>query len=143
MRVLAIDLGSKNIGIAISDALGLTVRPLETIRRSSDEKDITRLKLLVDDLEAEAVVVGLPLRMDGTIGDAAAAAIRFAEKLRARVDVTVATQDERLTSYEADQIMSERGFSRSKRRARSDEFAAMIILRDYLAATKSEEPAST
>jgi putative Holliday junction resolvase len=143
MRVLAIDLGSKNIGIAISDALGLTVRPLETIRRSSDEKDITRLKLLVDDLEAEAIVVGLPLRMDGKIGDAAAAAIRFAEKLRARVDVTVATQDERLTSYEADQIMSERGFSRSKRRARSDEFAAMIILRDYLAATKSEEPAST
>ena len=143
MRVLAIDLGSKNIGIAISDALGLTVRPLETIRRSSDVKDIARLKLLVDDLEAEAVVVGLPLRMDGTIGDAAAAAMRFAEKLRARVEAVVVTQDERLTSYEAEQIMSERGFSRSKRRARSDEFAAMIILRDYLAATQTEEPAST
>ena len=143
MRVLAIDLGTKNIGIAISDALGLTVRPLETIRRSSDEKDIARLKFLVEDLEAETVVVGLPLRMDGTIGDAAAAAMRFAEKLRARVGVAVITQDERLTSYEAEQIMSERGFSRSKRRARSDEFAAMIILRDYLAATKAEEPAST
>jgi putative Holliday junction resolvase len=143
MRVLAIDLGSKNIGIAISDALGLTVRPLETIRRSSDEKDIARLKLLVDDLEVEAVVVGLPLRMDGTVGDAAAAAMRFAEKLRARVEVAVITQDERLTSYEAEQIMSERGFSRSKRRARSDEFAAMIILRDYLAAKKLDEPAST
>jgi putative Holliday junction resolvase len=143
MRALAIDLGSKNIGIAISDALGLTVRPLETIRRSSDEKDIARLKFLADDLEAEAVVVGLPLRMDGTIGDAAAATLRFAEKLRARIDVAVITQDERLTSYEAEQIMSERGFSRSKRRARSDEFAAMIILRDYLAATKADEPAST
>jgi putative Holliday junction resolvase len=143
MRVLAIDLGTKNIGIAISDALGLTVRPLETIRRSSDEKDIARLKFLVEDLEAEAVVVGLPLRMDGTIGDAAAAAMRFAEKLRARVEIAVITQDERLTSYEAEQIMSERGFSRSKRRARSDEFAAMIILREYLAATKTEEPAST
>ena len=143
MRVLAIDLGSKNLGVAISDALGLTVRPIETIRRSSDEKDITRLKFLVEDLEAEAVVVGLPLRMDGTIGDAAAAAMRFAEKLRARVGVAVTTQDERLTSYEAEQIMSERGFSRSKRRARSDEFAAMIILRDYLAATKTEDPAST
>lgn len=143
MRVLAIDLGTKNIGIAISDALGLTVRPLETIRRSSDEKDIARLKFLVDDLEAETVVVGLPLRMDGTVGDAAAAAMRFAEKLRARVEVAVITQDERLTSYEAEQIMSERGFSRSKRRARSDEFAAMIILREYLAATKTEEPAST
>jgi putative pre-16S rRNA nuclease len=143
MRVLAIDLGSKNLGIAVSDALGLTVRPLETIRRSSDEKDIARLKFLVEDLEAEAVVVGLPLRMDGTIGDAAAAAMRFAEKLRARVGVAVTTQDERLTSYEAEQMMAERGFSRTKRRARSDEFAAMIILRDYLAATKTEEPAST
>jgi putative Holliday junction resolvase len=143
MRVLAIDLGSKNIGIAISDALGLTVRPLETMRKSSDEKDISRLKLLIDDLEAEAVVVGLPLRMDGTIGDAAAAAMRFAEKLRARVGVAVITQDERLTSFEAEQMMVERGFSRTKRRARSDEFAAMIILRDYLAATKTEEPAST
>lgn len=143
MRVLAIDLGSKNIGIAISDALGLSVRPLDTMRRSSDEKDVARLKLIVDDLEAEAVVVGLPLRMDGTIGDAAAAALRFAEKLRARVGVEVTTQDERLTSYEAEQMMSERGFSRTKRRARSDEFAAMIILRDYLAATRTEEPAST
>jgi len=143
MRVLAIDLGTKNIGIAVSDALGLTVRPLETIRKSGDEKDIARLKFLIDDLEAEAVVVGLPLRMDGTIGDAATAAMRFAEKLRARVGVAVITQDERLTSYEAEEIMSERGYSRSKRRARSDEFAAMIILRDYLAATKTEEPAST
>ena len=143
MRVLAIDLGSKNIGIAISDALGLSVRPLDTMRRSSDEKDIARLKLIVDDLEAEAVVVGLPLRMDGSIGDAAAAALRFAEKLRARVGVAVLTQDERLTSYEAEEMMSERGFSRTKRRARSDEFAAMIILRDYLAATRTEEPAST
>lgn len=141
--MLAIDLGTKNIGIAVSDALGLTVRPLETIRKSSDEKDIARLKFLIDDLEAEAVVVGLPLRMDGTIGDAATAAMRFAEKLRARVGVAVITQDERLTSYEAEQIMSERGYSRGKRRARSDEFAAMIILRDYLAATKTEEPAST
>ena len=143
MRVLAIDLGSKNIGIAISDALGLTVRPLETIRRSSDEKDIARMKLLVDDLEAEAVVIGLPLRMDGTMGDAANGVMLFTEKLRARIDVPVLTQDERLTSYEAEQMMSERGFSRSKRRARSDEFAAMIILRDYLAAVKVEEPAST
>src|SRR5437870_5438720 len=86
MRVLAIDLGSKNIGIAVSDALGLTVRPLETIRRSSDEKVIARLKSLVADLEVESIVVGLPLRMDGTIGDAAGSAMRFADKLRARVN---------------------------------------------------------
>ena len=137
MRVLAIDLGTKHIGTAVSDVLGLTVRPVETIRRSSNERSIARLKFLVDDLEAQTVVVGVPLRMDGTVGDAAAAALRFVELLRARIDVPVVTQDERLTSYEAEQIMIERGVSRSDRRARSDEFAAMIILEDYLSTLKS------
>jgi putative Holliday junction resolvase len=132
MRVLAIDLGTKNIGTAVSDALGISVRPVETIARSSDDRDIARLRALVDDLEAEAVVVGLPLRMDGTIGDAAARAMRFVEKLRAKLEVAVFMQDERLTSYEAEQMMIERGFAKNKRRARSDEFAAMIILQDYL-----------
>lgn len=138
MRVLAIDLGSKNIGTAISDELGLTVRPVETIRKAKGERDISRITLLVEDLDAKAVVIGLPLRMDGTVGDAANAAMRFAEKLRARLNVPVFMQDERLTSYEAEQLMNERGFSRSKRRARSDEFAAMIILEDYLAAAKAK-----
>jgi putative Holliday junction resolvase len=138
MRVLAIDLGTKKIGTAISDALGLTVRAVETIRRSSTERDIARLKFLVEDLEAEAVVVGMPLRMDGTVGDAASAAMRFAEILHSRIGVPVFTQDERLTSYEAEQLMIERGFTRNERRARSDEFAAMIILQDYLAVTRSE-----
>lgn len=138
MRVLAIDLGTKRIGTAVSDALGMTVRPVETIARSADERDIARLKFLVEELEAEAVVVGLPLRMDGTVGDAAAAAMRFVEKLRARLEVAVFMQDERLTSYEAEQMMIERGFARSKRRERSDEFAAMIILQDYLSAANAK-----
>jgi len=136
MRVLAIDLGTRNIGTATSDELGMTVRPLETIRRSDNESVIARVKFLVEDLEAEAVVVGLPLRLDGTVGDAAASTMKFIEKLKAQLDVPVFTQDERLTSYEAEQMMIERGFSQRKRRARSDEFAAMIILQDYLSATK-------
>ena len=138
MRVLAIDLGTKNIGTAVSDALGISVRSVETISRSADDRDIARLKLLIEDLEVEAVVVGMPLRMDGTVGDAAAAAMKFVEKLRARLAVPVVMQDERLTSYEAEQIMIERGFPKSKRRARSDEFAAMIILEDYLAAANAK-----
>ena len=138
MRVLAIDLGTRKIGTAVSDALGITVRPVETIARSADERDIARLQFLVDDLEAEAVVVGMPLRMDGTVGDAAAAAMRFVDKLRARLSVAVFTQDERLTSYEAEQMMTELGFAKPERRARSDEFAAMIILQDYLASTNSK-----
>ncbi len=135
MRVMAIDFGAKRIGTAVSDALGITVRPVETIRRTTVERDIGRLKTLVEELEAEAVVFGLPLRMDGTAGDAAARALKFAERLRSKLAVPLFTQDERLTSYEAEQRMIERGFGRTARRARSDEFAAMIILEDYLSRT--------
>ena len=138
MRVLAIDFGSKNIVTAASDALGISVRPLETIRRSTVRRDLERLKRLVEDLEAEAVVVGLPLRMDGSAGDAATRALQFVDRLRAALHVPVFTQDERLTSYEAEQIMRERGMRRDQRRMRSDEFAAMIILRDYLSTAKTK-----
>jgi putative Holliday junction resolvase len=138
MRILAVDLGTKRIGTAISDELGISVRPVETIRRSSVGKDIARLKSLVADLEAEAVVVGLPLRMDGTIGDAARDVLRFVERLRSQLDRAVHTQDERLTSYEAEQMMIERGLNTEQRRARSDEFAAMIILQDYLSRTEAK-----
>src|ERR1044071_6981499 len=103
MRVLAVDFGSKRIGTAISDGLGISVRPVETIKRSSLERDISRLKFLVEDLEAEAVVVGLPLRMDGTAGDAAQSAMRFVERLKSKLDVAVFTQDERLTSYRSEE----------------------------------------
>jgi putative Holliday junction resolvase len=132
MRALAIDFGSKNIGVAVSDALGITVRPVETIRRSSLNKDLERLIFLIADLEVESVVVGLPLRMDGTMGDAAENTMRFIERLRAEIDVPIVTQDERLTSYEAEQMMRERGLNRAQRRQRSDEVAATIILQDYL-----------
>jgi|SRR5215813_10567388 len=132
MRVLAVDLGTRNIGTAISDELGISVRPVETVRRSSLERDIARLKFLVEELGAQAVVVGLPLKMDGTVGDAAQKALKFAGKLRAEVTVEVYTEDERLTSYEADQIMIGQGLTRKQRKARSDEMAATIILRDFL-----------
>ena len=71
MRLLAVDFGSKNIGITVCDALGITVRAVETIKRTSLKRDLERLKFLIEDLEVEGVVVGLPLRMDGSSGDAA------------------------------------------------------------------------
>ena len=135
MRLLAVDLGSKNIGVAVSDGLGITVRPVETIRRSSVKNDIARLQFLIAELEAEAVVVGLPLKMDGATGDAAKTVLRFVEQLRAEIELPIFTQDERLTSYEAEQIMMERGWNREQRRAKSDEIAATIILQDYLSRT--------
>ena len=138
MRALALDLGTKRIGIAVSDALGITVRPVETIRRSGIARDIARLKQVVEELEAEAIVIGLPLRMDNTVGDAARSALTFAELLRTELALPVFTEDERLTSYEAEQIMVEKNYSRKQRRERSDEFAAMIILRDFLSRTRKQ-----
>ena len=138
MRVLAIDFGTRRIGTAVSDALGISVRPVETIKRSSNDRVIARLKALVEELEAEAVVVGLPIRMDGAEGDAAREVKRFARRLQSQLVVEVITHDERLTSYEAEQIMTERGLNRSERRAHSDTLAAMIILRDYLSTTRNK-----
>jgi putative Holliday junction resolvase len=137
MRVLAIDLGTKKIGTAVSDAMGITVRPVETIKRSSDKRDIARLKALVEELEVEAVVLGLPLRLDNTVGESARKVLSFAEQLRAHLSVPVYTQDEKLTSYEAEQMMIERGIRRNQRRARADNFAAMIILQDFLSRAKA------
>ena len=130
MRVLALDLGSKRIGVAVSDWLGITVNPVETIHRSGAEFE--RIKTLVKELEPQEVVIGLPLRLDNTVGDAAKGALAFAERLRTEIDIPVFTQDEKLTSAEAEQMMIERGFDRRRRKAMSDQFAAMIILQDYL-----------
>jgi putative Holliday junction resolvase len=138
MRVLAIDFGSKRIGTAVCDELGLTVRPVETIKRSGASRDVERIKSLVRELEVEAVVIGLPLRLDGTSGDAAIAATRFSELLKRDLTVPVYMQDERLSSYEAEQIMAEQRLDRAQRRRRSDELAAMIILRDFLSTSLSQ-----
>jgi putative holliday junction resolvase len=139
MRVLAIDLGSKRIGFAVSDELGLTARPLETIKRSGIDRDLDRVRFLINDLGADAIVVGLPLRMDGSVGSAARGVMNFVDKLKTHIaGIDVFTQDERLTSYEAETILAERGYNRAERRARSDEVAATIILRDFLAGTKKE-----
>ena len=136
MRVLAVDLGNKRIGTAVSDSLGISVRPVETIHRSGLKNDIERLKFLTEELEVEAVVVGLPFRMDSSVGDAASRVLKFTEVLRKEITVPVYTQDERLTSYEADRLLIERGANRKERSKRSDEFAAALILQDFLSQMK-------
>jgi putative Holliday junction resolvase len=132
MRLLAIDFGARRIGTAVSDELGLTTRPVETIRCSRSGQHITRLKELVDELEVEGVVIGVPLMMDGSVGEAAARVIGFADRLKEEIAVPVFTQDERLTSWDAEQVLAENGVRHKQRRERSDQVAAMIILRDFL-----------
>lgn len=135
MRVMALDYGTQAIGVAISDEMQLTVRPLTTIRRKGlhNTAIIQKIIALTNDYEVVTLVVGLPIRLDGTIGDAAARVQNFIADLQSELSVPIITQDERLTSREADEMMREQGLDARERRARSDEFAAAIILRDYIA----------
>lgn len=142
MRVMAVDYGSKAIGVAISDELRLTARPLTTIRREKRKyaQVIERIGALITEHEIGTLVVGLPLNMDGTRGPAVARVESFIEDLRRSISIPIVTIDERLTSYEADQVMREMGMNEHERRARSDEYAATIILQDYLDGLKLITP---
>src|SRR5689334_16371780 len=133
MRLMAIDFGSKAIGVAVSDELQLTVRPLTTIRREKRKyaQVIERICELVIENEIETMVVGLPLNMDGTRGQAVIGVERFISDLQRKLTIPIVTVDERLSSYEADQILREMGLSSRERREKSDEYAATIILQDY------------
>ena len=131
---MAIDYGERSVGVAISDELQLTVRPLTTIRREKQNYAyvIQRIRELVAENGIATLVVGLPLNMDGTRGSAVERVESFVSDLRRSVTIPIVTVDERLTSREADRMLREMGVGLRERRARSDEYAAMIILQDYL-----------
>jgi putative pre-16S rRNA nuclease len=131
-RVMAIDYGTKAIGVAISDELELTVRPLTTIRRGRQKylQVIDKICSLIRENEIGTLAVGLPLHMNGTRGEAAERVEKFIADLQNRIAIPIVIVDERLTSYAADQLLRDKGVN--ERRARSDEFAAAIILQDYL-----------
>lgn len=134
MRTMAIDYGSRRIGVAVSDALGITTRGVATVKRASDARAIAEMARLAGELEAEEVVVGLPLRADGTHGTAAERVMRFVDALRDAVGVPVVTVGEWLTSYEAEERMRDAGLKASERKQRVDQAAAVVILDEYLAA---------
>jgi putative Holliday junction resolvase len=142
MRVMAVDYGTKAIGLAICDELQLTVRPLATIRREKrDRKQVAeRIAHLVTEHEIGSLVVGLPLNMDGTRGGAVEKVERFITDLQEQLSIPIMTIDERLTSYEADQILREMGVGPKERKARSDEYAAVLILQDYLDGQSRQKP---
>ena len=133
MRVLGVDYGTKNIGIAVSDALGIGARGVETLRGLADQSAIERLTALIGELQVDVVVVGLPVGEDGTEGDAAARIRRFAERLAQGSPVPVETIGERLTSFEAEERMKGMGIRGEERRRRIDEVAATIIVEEFLA----------
>lgn len=133
MRVLGIDLGSKRIGIAVSDRSGTIASPLLVLQRTGKQsEDHKRIAALVEEEEAVRVVVGLPLHMSGAMGPAAKAAVAEAEALATVVGVPVETYDERLTTVTADRALMEFKMKADARRRVVDKVAAAVMLQAWL-----------
>jgi putative Holliday junction resolvase len=136
MRTLGLDYGTKTIGVAASDGLGLTAQTVTTIRRTNLKADLAALKELVREYEADRFVVGLPLNMDGSEGPRAEATRKFVEALTEVLGLPVELWDERLSTVAAQRTLLEADVSRAKRREVIDQMAAQFILQGWLDARR-------
>jgi putative Holliday junction resolvase len=134
VRILGLDVGTKRIGVALSDELGWTAQPLETFVRRSLEVDLQHIRTLVSDYEVAEIVVGLPLDLRGRAGPAAQGVKQFVEAIRTVVGIPVVEWDERFTTRAAQQVLVESGLRRRKRKKLVDRIAASILLQSYLEA---------
>ena len=134
-RIMGLDYGSKTVGVAVSDPLGITAQAVEIIRRKEENKlrkTLARIEELILEYDVEKIVLGLPLHMNGDEGIRAQVSLEFKEKLERRTGLPVVMYDERLTTVEADEIMMEVGVRREDRKKYVDMIAAQIILQDYM-----------
>jgi len=138
-RVLAIDMGSKRVGLAVSDELRLTVRALQALPRTPWKRLLSSLAELCEQFDVRSIVMGLPLRLDGTEGDAAQEVRRVGHNLQLSLKLPVFYQDERLTSKDAESSLRGRGVRATEISARVDSEAASIILGDFLEVQKKPE----
>ena len=135
MRIMGLDYGSKTVGVAVSDALGLTAQGVEIIRRRSEKRlrqTLARIDELIEEYQVGSIVLGFPKNMDNTIGDRAEKSLEFQEILKKRTGLPVVMWDERLTTIEANRTMTETRVRREDRKKYVDELAAMFILQGYL-----------
>ena len=135
MRILGLDYGSKTVGVAVSDPLGLTAQSVETIWRKQENKlrqTLARIEELVSEYQVERIVVGYPKNMNNTVGERALKSLEFKEKLEKRTGLPVVMWDERLTTVEAERTLMEAGVRRENRKQYLDELAAVFILQGYL-----------
>lgn len=135
MSVMGLDYGSTTVGVAVTDALGMTVLPLETIVRKDENKlrrTCARIEELIRERGVTELVLGCPYHMDGTEGERVKKTREFADMLRRRTGLPVHMTDERLTTVEADEILADSGIERSRRKEYIDQVAAVLILEDYL-----------
>ena len=135
MRILGLDYGSKTVGVAVSDPLGLTAQKVETIWRKQENKlrrTLARIEELIAEYEVEKIVLGFPKNMNNTVGERAEKALEFGDMLKKRTGLEVIMWDERLTTVEADRTLIEAGVRRENRKQYLDGIAAVFILQGYL-----------
>jgi len=116
MRIMGLDVGTRTIGIAVSDELGLTAQGLKTLRRKSMEEDLQEIAAIISQFEINKIVVGLPKNMNGTLGVQAETVLKWTEVLQERIQVPVVTWDERLSTVGASRVLLEADLSRRKRK---------------------------
>ena len=136
-RVLGLDVGSRRIGVAVSDPLGITAQGLETLQRKNKRHDYAHLERVIRDYEVKEIVVGLPLRMSGAEGTQSEKMRTFAEDLRKHFRLPVHLWDERLTSAEANRLLRETELSIEKRGRAVDRMAAVLILQAWMESRSS------
>jgi putative Holliday junction resolvase len=136
-RVLGLDVGSKTIGLAVSDPLGITAQGLETIRRKNKRLDFEALRKIIQHYAISEIVVGYPLRLSGAEGTQSGKMQLFAEELRKRFSLPVHLWDERLTSTQANRLLREMELSIKKRAGAVDRMAAVLILQSWMEARSS------
>ncbi len=132
MRIMGLDIGSRTIGVAVSDELGITAQGLKTIRRKSFQEDIEELTGIIRHFDVKKVVVGLPKNMDGTLGKQAEIIFRWIRSFQEMMAFPVVTWDERLSTVGASRVLLEADLSRQKRKGVIDKLAAVLILQGYL-----------
>jgi len=132
VRILALDVGGKRIGLAVSDPLGITAQGLEVLTRQDPETDLARLTEVARKWGVQEIVLGLPRHMDGRPGAAVPAILALARQLQEALGVEVTTWDERLTTAEAERVLISADVSRRRRRQVVDQLAAVLILQSYL-----------
>lgn len=135
MRIMGLDYGTKTVGVAISDALGLTAQGIETIQRKEENKlrrTLARIEELVSEYEVEKIVLGFPKHMNNDIGERAEKSLEFRDMLTRRTGLEVIMWDERLTTVEAERTLIESNVRRENRKKYIDKIAAVFILQGYL-----------
>lgn len=135
MRIMGLDFGSKTVGVAVSDELGLTATGIEIVRRDSPNKlrkTLARIEALINEYNVDKIVLGYPVMLDGSEGERVEKTKEFATMLHRRINLEIIFQDERLTTVEAYEIMDLAGIKREDRYKYVDQVAAQVILEDYL-----------